>query len=230
MRFVIGGIQKTSLLDYPDKISAIVFTQGCNFRCGYCHNPQLLKSENGIYDVDAFFDFLKKRQGKLDGVVVTGGETTLQPDLKLFIQKIKELGFLVKLDTNGTNPQILKELINEKLVDYIAMDIKAPIEKYQLITNSKIDTSKIEESIKIIMSSNIDYEFRTTVLPIQIEIEDFNSIGKLLQGAKRYYIQKFVVQSEILDSSLKEEKNYTDEQLKSIKENILNYVQFVDIR
>ena len=230
MRFVIGGIQKTSLLDYPDKISAIVFTQGCNFRCGYCHNPQLLKSENGIYDVDAFFDFLKKRQGKLDGVVVTGGETTLQPDLKLFIQKIKELGFLVKLDTNGTNPQILKELINEKLVDYIAMDIKAPIEKYQLITNSKIDTSKIEESIKIIMSSNIDYEFRTTVLPIQIEIEDFNSIGKLLQDAKRYYIQKFVVQSEILDSSLKEEKNYTDEQLKSIKENILNYVQFVDIR
>ena len=230
MRFVIGGIQKTSLLDYPDKISAIVFTQGCNFRCGYCHNPQLLKSENGIYDVDAFFDFLKKRQGKLDGVIVTGGETTLQPDLKLFIQKIKELGFLVKLDTNGTNPQILKELINEKLVDYIAMDIKAPIEKYQLITNSKIDTSKIEESIKIIMSSNIDYEFRTTVLPIQIEIEDFNSIGKLLQGAKRYYIQKFVVQSEILDSSLKEEKNYTDEQLKSIKENILNYVQFVDIR
>lgn len=230
MRFVIGGIQKTSLLDYPDKISAIVFTQGCNFRCGYCHNPQLLKSENGIYEADAFFGFLKKRQGKLDGVVVTGGEATLQPDLKLFIQKIKELGFLVKLDTNGTNPQILKELIDEKLIDYVAMDIKAPLAKYHVVINTKIDTSKIEESIKIIMNSNIDYEFRTTVLASQIKIEDFDSIGKLISGAKRYYLQKFVVQSEILDSSLKQEKNYTDEEFKLIKENLLNYVQFVDIR
>ena len=230
MRFVIGGIQKTSLLDYPDKISAIVFTQGCNFKCGYCHNPQLLKSENGIYDVDAFFDFLKKRQGKLDGVVITGGEATLQKDLKLFIQKVKELGFLVKLDTNGTNPQILKELIEEKLVDYIAMDIKAPLEKYPLITKTNVDTSKIEESINIIMSSDIDYEFRTTVLPVQIQIEDFDSIGKFIQGAKRYYLQKFVVQSEILDCSLKEEKNYTDIELKYIKEKLQNYIQFVEIR
>ena len=230
MRFVIGGIQKTSLLDYPDKISAIVFTQGCNFRCGYCHNPQLLKSENGIYDVDAFFDFLKKRQGKLDGVVVTGGEATLQPDLKLFIQKIKELGFLVKLDTNGTNPEILKELIDEKLIDYVAMDIKAPLEKYQHVTNSKIDTSKIEESIKIIMNSDIDYEFRTTILPSQIKIEDFDSIAKLIKGAKRYYLQKFVVQSEILDPTLKEEKNYTDEEFKLIKEKLRSYIKFVDMR
>ena len=230
MRFVIGGIQKTSLLDYPDKISAIVFTQGCNFRCGYCHNPQLLKSENGIYEVDAFFDFLKKRQGKLDGVVVTGGEATLQPDLKLFIQKIKELNFLVKLDTNGTNPEILKELIGENLIDYVAMDIKAPLEKYHVVTNSKIDISKIEESIKIIMNSNIDYEFRTTVLPLLIQMEDFDSIGKLIQGAKKYYLQKFVVQSEILDSSLKGEENYTNEQLKLIKENLKSYIYFVDIR
>ena len=230
MRFVIGGIQKTSLLDYPDKISAIVFTQGCNFKCGYCHNPQLLKSENSIYDVDAFFDFLKKRQGKLDGVVITGGEATLQKDLKLFIQKVKELGFSVKLDTNGTNPQILKELIQEKLVDYIAMDIKAPLEKYSIITNTNVDTSKIQESINMIMSSDIDYEFRTTVLPVQIQIEDFDSIGKLIQGAKRYYLQKFVVQSEILDGSLKEEKNYTDIELKYIKEKLQNYIQFVEIR
>ena len=230
MRFVIGGIQKTSLLDFPDKISAIVFTQGCNFRCGYCHNPQLLKAENGIYDVDAFFDFLKRRQGKLDGVVVTGGEATLQPDLKLFIQKIKELNFLVKLDTNGTNPKILKELIDENLVDYIAMDIKGPLVKYQVVTNSKIDTNKIKESIKIIMNSNIDYEFRTTILPIQIQIEDFDSIGKLIQGAKRYYLQKFVVQSEILDSSLKEEKNYTNEEFEIIKEILHKYIKIIDIR
>ena len=230
MRFVIGGIQKTSLLDYPDKISAIVFTQGCNFRCGYCHNPQLLKSENGIYEVDAFFDFLKKRQGKLDGVVVTGGEATLQPDLKPFIQRVKELGFLVKLDTNGTNPNVLKELIEENLVDYIAMDIKAPLEKYQMVTNTKIDISKIEDSIKSIMNSNIDYEFRTTVLPSLISIEDLDSIGKLIQGAKKYYLQKFVVQSEILDSSLKQEKNYSDEELKLIKGKLQKFVQFVDVR
>ena len=230
MRFVIGGIQKTSLLDYPDKISAIVFTQGCNFRCGYCHNPQLLKSENGIYEVDAFFDFLKKRQVKLDGVVVTGGEATLQPDLKPFIQRVKELGFLVKLDTNGTNPNVLKELIEENLVDYIAMDIKAPLEKYQMVTNTKIDISKIEDSIKSIMNSNIDYEFRTTVLPSLISIEDLDSIGKLIQGAKKYYLQKFVVQSEILDSSLKQEKNYSDEELKLIKGKLQKFVQFVDVR
>ena len=230
MQFIIGGVQKTSLLDFPDKISAIVFTQGCNFKCGYCHNPQLLKSENGIYDVDAFFDFLKKRQGKLDGVVVTGGEATLQKDLKTFIKKVKELGFLVKLDTNGTNPKLLKELIEEKLLDYIAMDIKAPLEKYPLVTNTNIDTSKIQESINIIMSSNVDYEFRTTVLPSQISIEDFNSIGKLIQNAKRYYLQKFVVQSEILDFSLKTEKNYSDEELKTIKEILQKYILFVDIR
>ena len=230
MQFIIGGVQKTSLLDFPDKISAIVFTKGCNFKCGYCHNPQLLKSGDGIYDVDAFFDFLKKRQGKIDGVVVTGGEATLQTDLKLFIQKVKELGFLVKLDTNGTNPKILKELIQENLLDYIAMDIKAPLEKYSLIANTSIDISSIVESIEIIMSSNVDYEFRTTILPSLISKDDFDSIGNLIQGAKRYYLQKFVVQSYILDSSLKDEKNYTDAELTTIKEKLKKYIQFIDIR
>ncbi len=230
MQFIIGGVQRTSLLDYPDKISAIVFTQGCNFRCGYCHNPQLLKSKNDIYDVDVFFDFLKRRQGKLDGVVITGGEATLQPDLKLFIQKVKELGFLVKLDTNGTSPTTIKNLIDENLIDYIAMDIKAPIKKYQLVTNSQIETNKIEESISIILNSNIEYEFRTTVLPMQLQINDFEEIGKLINGAKRYYLQKFTVQSEILDPKLKEEKNYTNEEFEEILTILKKYVKYIAIR
>lgn len=230
MQFIIGGVQKTSLLDYPDKISAIVFTQGCNFRCGYCHNPQLLNSKNDIYAPDVFFEFLKRRQGKLDGVVITGGEATLQPDLKLFIQRVKELGFLTKLDTNGTSPAIVKNLMEENLIDYIAMDIKAPIKKYQLITNSKIDTKKIEESINLILNSNIDYEFRTTVLPSQLKIEDFEEIGELINGAKKYYLQKFVVQSEILDTNLKTEDNYTNEEFAQIIEILNKYVKFIEVR
>lgn len=230
MQFVIGGVQKTSLLDYPDKISAIVFTQGCNFKCGYCHNPQLLKSKNDIYDLDVFFDFLKHRQGKLDGVVITGGEATLQPDLKQFIQRVKELGFLVKLDTNGTSPATIKNLMKENLIDYIAMDIKAPLKKYQLVTNSQVDTNKIEESINLILNSNIDYEFRTTVLPVQLQINDFEEIGKLINGAKRYYLQKFVVQSEILDPSLKEEKNYTNEEFEKILTILKKYVKYTAVR
>ena len=117
MSFKLAGLQKTTFIDYPEKIACIVFTQGCNFRCGYCHNPELFKNKEPLISLEAFFDFLKKRQGKLDGVVITGGEPTLQKDLKEFIKNIKDLGFAVKLDTNGTNPQILEELINEKLLD-----------------------------------------------------------------------------------------------------------------
>ncbi|MCD7879819.1 MAG: anaerobic ribonucleoside-triphosphate reductase activating protein, partial [Candidatus Gastranaerophilales bacterium] len=118
MQFIIGGLQKTSMLDYPDKISAIVFTQGCNFRCGYCHNPSLLEMKNNsIISVDSIFEFLNKRKGKLDAVVITGGEPTLQKDLKAFIYNVKSMGFLVKLDTNGCNNNILSDLINEKLID-----------------------------------------------------------------------------------------------------------------
>lgn len=232
MRFTIGGIQRTSLLDYPDKISAIVFTQGCNFRCGYCHNPNLLssKSENDIYNLDVFFDFLKKRQGKLDGVVITGGESTLQEDLEAFIIKIKEMGFLVKLDTNGYRPEVIENLISKNLIDYIAMDIKGPLDKYDLITNRNIDKTKIVKSINLILNSNIDYEFRTTVLPIQIEIEDFIKISELIKGAKKYYLQKFVVQSEIYDNKLKTVENYTDENFAKIKEILIKNIDFVDIR
>lgn len=232
MQFVIGGVKKTSLLDYPDKVSAIVFTQGCNFNCGYCHNPSLLefKSKNDIYSTDVFFDFLNKRKGKLDGVVITGGEPTLQKDLKPFIQKIKEMNFLIKLDTNGTNPELLKDLLKDNLLDYIAMDIKAPIDKYKEVINANIDTKLIEQSINIIMNSGIDYEFRTTVLPSLISVEDFENIGILIKGAKKYYLQKFVVQSEINNSELINEKNYSDDDFKRIKQILSTYINEIYIR
>ena len=144
--FIIGGLQKTTLVDFPQKVAAIVFTQGCNFRCGYCHNPELLSiKEQNDYNTEQFFEFLKTRQGKLDGVGITGGEPTLQSGLYDFVRKIKDLGFAVKLDTNGTNPAILEKLLQDNLLDYIAMDIKAPVEKYSEITGVKVDTEKIKK-------------------------------------------------------------------------------------
>lgn len=228
MPFKIGGFQKTTFLDYPEKIACIVFTTGCNFRCGYCHNPELFKSEP-VLTVPAFFDFLKSRKGKLDGVVITGGEPTLQNGLEDFIKEIKNLEFLVKLDTNGTNPKILEYLLNLNLLNYVAMDIKAPLDKYKKITNVDFDIQKIKDSINLIKNSEIDYEFRTTVVKSQLSFEDFKSIGMLLEGAKKYYLQKFVA-SKILDGALMSAEIYSDEEFKIILEELKQYVKFIGVR
>ena len=236
--FVIGGIQKTTLVDFPNKVAAIVFTQGCNFRCGYCHNPLLiypppeggsksLISGRGV--IEDFLSFLKTRIGKLDGVVITGGEPTLQSGLYDFIKEIKHMGFEVKLDTNGTNPDVVELLINDNLLDYIAMDIKAPLEKYDLITNTNINKDNILQTIKLIKNSKIDYEFRTTVLKSQLSFNDFEKIGQMIKGAKRYYLQKFV-SSEILDKNLKNAKTYTDQEFKTLCQNLTKYVDYADYR
>ena len=228
MRFIIGGIQRTSLLDFPDKISAIVFTQGCNFNCGYCHNPDLLNSKKDIYSTDVFFEFLDKRKGKLDGVVITGGEATLQPDLITFIKEIKARGFLVKLDTNGYRPDVIEQAL--PFIDYIALDIKAPLKKYNEITRINIDTQKIEKSIEIIMNSKVDYEFRTTVLKSQLNYSDFEEIGQLIHGAEKYYLQKFEAKTEINDEKLKEEKTYSNEEFNEIIANLKKYIKKVELR
>lgn len=232
--FVIGGIQKTTLVDFPNKVAAIVFTQGCNFRCGYCHNPSLLSKSSSEPDSESFskekfFAFLKTRIGKLDGVVITGGEPTLQSGLYDFIKKIKQMGFEVKLDTNGTNPEVTERLINNNLLDYIAMDIKAPLDKYDLITNTNINKDNILQTIKLIKNSKIDYEFRTTVVKSQLSFDDFEKIGQTIKGAKRYYLQKFV-SSEISDKNLKNAKNYTDQEFKTLCQNLKKYVEFVNYR
>lgn len=230
MSFKLAGLQKTTFIDYPEKIACIVFTQGCNFRCGYCHNPELFENKEPVLSVPAFFEFLNKRKGKLDGVVITGGEPTLHgKDLIEVIKEVKSLSFLVKLDTNGTHRDVLQELLNENLLDYIAMDIKAPLTKYKTITQTDIDTKIIKKSIDMIMNSGVDYEFRTTIVKSQLSVEDLRQIGELIQGAKRYYMQKFLA-TKILDETLMSEESYTDEEFKNLRTILEEYVDFVDYR
>ena len=211
---LLGGLQKMTLIDYPGKIAATVFTVGCNFRCPFCHNPELvLSSQITVSPKDntlerEFFEFLKTRQGKLDGVCITGGEPTLQSDLVKFISKIKELGFAVKLDSNGTRPDILKELFEKKLIDYVAMDIKASLDNYEKVCSTKVDLERIKLSVKLIKEwgrqKAVDYEFRTTVVPGLHTVEEFEKIAEWLTGSKKYTIQKYQDYGKILDDSLRE--------------------------
>ena len=221
---IIGGFQKFSLIDYPGKISCIVFTQGCNFRCPYCHNPELIPFTPLVkIKEETILSFLEKRKGKIDAVVITGGEPTMQQDLLKFIQKIKERGYLIKLDTNGSNPEMLEIIINHSLVDYIAMDIKAPLEKYKEVIHSVISPEKIKRSIRMIMNSEIRYEFRTTVVKSQLSKEDIINIGKLVEGAELYILQKFIP-SKTLDPNFSNEKTYSDGELSSLKRKLEKFV------
>ncbi len=187
----IVGHQKTSFIDYPDKICSVIFAAGCNFRCSYCHNGHIVNKDQDNLDIEEIFDFLRKRKKFLDGVCVSGGEPTLYDDVYDLIYRIKEEGFLIKLDTNGTNPKVLQKLLSENMLDYVAMDIKAPLDKYDWVTASNVDKKSIIESINLIKSSNIDYEFRTTVCKGLITREDILDISELIKGSKRYYIQNF---------------------------------------
>ena len=207
---LIGGFQKCSLIDYHGKICAIVFTLGCNFRCSYCHNPELVYPEllNKPIPEEEIFSFLEKRRGKLDAVTITGGEPTLQTDLLDFILKIKKLEFLVKLDSNGSNPDILANVIDSKAIDYIAMDVKAPLEKYQEITNSSIDPERIKKSIELVMNSNTEYEFRTTVVKNELDETDILKIGELIESAKLCVLQKYVAPGK----DIPELETYSDEE------------------
>ncbi len=221
----IGGLQKFSMIDYPDKVACIVFTQGCNFRCPYCHNPELVKPEmfGESLDEEEFFDFLKERVGKLDAVSITGGEPTLQYDLIEFIKKIRDLGFLIKLDTNGTNPDMLKEIIDQKLVSYLAMDIKAPFSKYEEITKMPVNIEKIKQSVEMIKNSGIDYEFRTTLVKNLLSPEDIVQIGRDIAGAKQYFLQKFV-STKTVDEKVLNEETYSEEELENLKEQLKPFV------
>jgi len=192
----IGGFQKFSLIDYPGKISAVIFTQGCNFRCPYCHNPELLETKAGLINEKQVLDFLETRKRQLEAVVITGGEPTLQLDLIIFLEKVNKMGFLVKLDTNGTKPRIIKKALELNLVDYVAMDIKGPIGKYEEIAGVKVNTTDIVKSIKLIMEKALDYEFRTTITREQLKKEDIKEIGRLINGAKKYRLQRYVCRAE----------------------------------
>jgi len=222
---LIGGFQKVSLIDYPGKICAIIFTQGCNFRCPYCHNPELINlsdSQNLINEEEVLL-FLKMRKGKLDAVVITGGEPTLQQDLIEFLRKIREMGYLIKLDTNGSYPELIEKIIKLKIVNYLTMDVKAPLEKYREITNSKVNPDIIKKSIESIMKSGSDYEFRTTLVKSQLNKEDIIEIGKLIKDSKLYVLQKFVP-SKTLNPKFLNETTYSDEEFEYFKGILGNYV------
>ncbi|MDI6602815.1 MAG: anaerobic ribonucleoside-triphosphate reductase activating protein [Patescibacteria group bacterium] len=230
---ILGGLQKTTLIDFPGKIAATVFISGCSFRCPWCYSPELvlperIKSHPQISEKE-FFNFLKERKGLLEGICITGGEPSLNKDLPDFIKKIKKLGYLAKLDTNGSNPQMLKKLIDEKLVDYVAMDIKGPKERYSEFVGRKIDIKKIQRSIDILKQGKTDYEFRSTVVPSLHTKEVVIEMAKWIRGAKRYYLQNFRPEKTI-DPKFEKIKPYPQEYLLEIQKAISPFFEICQLR
>lgn len=229
----VAGFHKNSFVDYPGKIAAVVFTQGCNLNCHYCHNRKLLsnKEVTNIVSNIEIFDFLKERKDFLDAVVITGGEPTLQSGLEEFITHVKKLGFNTKLDTNGTNPEIVKRLIDNKLVDYIAMDIKAPLDKYKDICGGSEYLYKIDRSIDLLLGSKIDYEFRTTFTP-RLKDEDVIRIAKRIKGAKAYALQQFrpVDEKGELCFESNSDKLYSLNRLKKVSDKIKDFTRLSYLR
>ncbi len=198
----IAGFQKLTLLDFPGKVACILFTQGCNFRCPYCQNSGLIGHENEeLISEEEIFSYLNKRKGVIDGVVVSGGEPTVQPDLEAFMRKIKDMGFLVKLDTNGSNPELIEKLIKDGVVDYIAMDIKNVLPLYISVASVKASTEKLKRSIEIIKSSSIDHEFRTTIIKNIHDIDKMKEICSYVGGDKMY-LQNFEQSENVLGKNL----------------------------
>lgn len=227
----LAGLKKTSLIDYPNLISAVVFTRGCNFSCGYCHNSQLIDNKTTKENMpeDIFFDFLSKRQQLLDGVVISGGEPTLQPDLKDFIKRIKtEYNLKIKLDSNGSNQSIIKELIKDNLIDYLAVDIKQSWDNYSDLSSEAI-LPELKKTFSLILNSELEYEFRTTVVPGWHDKKEIEKIAKTIQGADRYYIQNFKAVN-TLDPALKERRSFAPTELQSFKEAAEKYLRVVKIR
>lgn len=220
---ILGGYQKLTLIDYPGKIATTVFTVGCSFCCPFCHNPELVKPttcnpQPNILEKE-FFKFLKKRRGKIEGVCITGGEPTIQKDLIDFIKKVKKLGFKIKLDTNGSRPDVLKKLLEAKLLDFVAMDIKNQPKNYDKTTGVKGDIKRIKLSVDMIMRSGIPYEFRTTAVPGIHSEKDFLEIAKWIKGARAYYLQEYR-EIKILDPKLKKKTKGKSLDLDKIKKKI----------
>ncbi len=232
---IIGGMQKLTLIDYPNKLACTLFLHGCNFRCGFCHNPELVIEENKVkYSKEEILDFLKQRKKYLDGVCITGGEPLLSLD-ENFIREIKEMGYLIKIDTNGCFPEMLKKLIDEGLVDYVAMDIKSCKEDYKEVTCVEIQLDKIEESIKIISDSGIDYEFRTTILKKFHNKENVKKISKWVNDVfgkkpKKYVLQGFKNQGKLINKDFLKEKDTCEKDLLEIMEEIKDDFEKVEIR
>lgn len=227
----IGGFQKFTLLDYPGKIAAVIFTMGCNFRCPYCHNPEIVDPKKIDYEnkikEEEILEFLKSRKKDLDGVCITGGEPTLQPGLVKFIEKIKSLGFLVKIDTNASHPKIIKDLSEKKIVDYWAVDLKTTPEKYKILTRKNDIVENISASINLITKSDAEMELRTTVVSGIVEIDDFEKMIKWVNKINpktfsklyRYAIQNFKSEK-TLQENFKNTKSYSEEELEKFASKI----------
>ncbi len=259
----IKGLQKLSLIDYPQKTAATIFVSGCNFRCGFCYNPELVLpkqlKESPAISEEEVFQFLEERKDFLQALVVCGGEPTIHKELPEFIKKIKKLEFLVKLDTNGSNPEMLEKLVGQELLDYIAMDIKAPIgaknekpktprptavsglgkdqkhklkikNKYEQTVGVRVNLKEIEKSIKIIKNSGVDYEFRTTVVPSIHTKEDIVQIAKDLSPAKKYYLQNFEPNKATINPDFQNIKPYPKEYLQEIRQAVKHYFELCEIR
>lgn len=225
----ICGLQKTTLLDFPGHVAATVFTGGCNFRCPFCHNRDLLGNDAPpAFTEDVVIDFLKKRTGILEGVAITGGEPTLQPDLREFIVRVRALGYQIKLDTNGYRPNVLKELVHDGLLDYVAMDIKTCKERYsELAGIPSVMIDKIEESMDFLKSGSVPYEFRTTVVKELHTADDFEKIGPWISGCTNYFLQNFVDSGNVLNPVY---SGCTKEELTAYMELVKPYVSHVAIR
>jgi len=224
----IGGFQKTTLLDFPGRVAAIVFTSGCNYRCPFCHNASLALGEGEAVGEEEIFDYIKLRKGILDGISVSGGEPCLQRGLIPFLRRIREFGLAIKLDTNGTAPDILSEIIGLGLVDYIAMDIKGDPEKYErYVGTEKTEIERVRESVRIIMSSGVDYEFRTTVVKELHTAEDIASAAEMIRGAKRYYLQTYKDSDGVMEGGL---HAYSHDEMEALRSSAAPFVSEIYVR
>ena len=229
----IGGLQKLTLIDYPGRLAATVFLCGCNFHCPWCYSselvlPKKIKNQPKISEKE-FFDFLNERKNLLEGVTICGGEPTVNKDLPQFCKKIRRLGYFVKLDTNGSNPEMLEELIKNKLIDYVAMDVKLPKERYPEIYGKRVKIKNIEKSINILKIKKIDSEFRTTVVPTILDKEDISKIVRWIGPTKRYYLQNFRPEKTI-DPKFEKIKPYPQEYLISIQKAIAPFFEICQVR
>jgi pyruvate formate lyase activating enzyme len=224
----IGGLQRTSLVDYPDKVACTVFFNGCNFRCGFCHNPFLVLNFKQSISKEEFFKFLDSRKKVLDGVVISGGEPCMSYEIVDFIDEVKKRGLLVKLDTNGSYPEILNKVIDK--VDYVAMDIKTSLEEYKKVVGPNVNLENIQKSVKMIMERAKDYEFRTTVIKSIFSEEVLRKIGEWLKGAKRYNLQQFDKRNEMISDKYKSERLFSEREFYGFAEVAREYFSEVAIR
>ncbi len=225
----IKGLQKLTLLDYPGRLAATVFLGGCNFRCPFCHNASLVvRGDDTEISEDELFTFLESRRGKLSGVCITGGEPTLYPSLPSFIERIRALGYSVKLDTNGTNPDMLESLVKNGLIDYVAMDVKSSIENYGRVAGIPgLDTKPIERSIDFLLSGVVEYEFRTTVVRELHSAADLEAIALRIRGAKAYFLQPFKDSGDIIEDGL---SSYSTAEISALLDVVKTYIPNAQIR